>query len=139
MTWIATVLLAGLVVVVGGAWIVGGSGETSTSRGGGATNVKVDEALATEGEGVASAQGCTACHSVDGSTSAGPTWAGLYGSEVELDGGSTVKANDAYLKESIVDPGAEISAGFSASMPSFADMPDQDLTALIEYIKSLSG
>lgn len=138
MTWIAGVLLAVLAVIVGGAWIAGGSDETSGGAGGGGANVKFDEALAGQGEGVASAQGCTACHSVDGSTSAGPTWAGLYGSEVELESGTT-KANDAYIEESIVDPGAEIRAGFSASMPAFADLSDQDMAALIEYIKSVSG
>lgn len=141
MGWIASTLLAVLALVVGVAWIAGGSNETATSGGGGGpSNIKVDEALAGQGEGVASSQGCTACHSIDGSASSGPTWVGLYGSEVELEGGGTAKANDAYIEQSIVDPGAEVSAGFSASMPSFeGKISEEDMAALIEYIKSVSG
>lgn len=139
MTWIAAALLVGLGAVFAVGWFASGD-EAPTSAGGNVTPVKVDAALAEQGEAVASSQGCTACHTIDGSTSAGPTWAGSYGTEVELDSGETTKVNDAYLKESILDPGAQITAGYSPSMPAFeGKISDQDLTALVEYIKSLQG
>ena len=48
-----------------------------------------------------------ACHSADGRSSVGPTWKGLYGSEVELEDGTTVTADDEYLVRAIKDPEAE--------------------------------
>lgn len=80
---------------------------------------------------------CVACHSVDGSTSVGPTWQGLYGSTRPLADGSEVVADEAYLEESIRNPSAKVVAGFPAIMPGFGHLPDEDIAALIEYIKSL--
>lgn len=140
VTWIAGGLLVGLAAVFAAGWFGGGSAETTGGAGGAAANVKVDQALADQGESVASAQGCTACHSIDGSTSVGPTWSASYGTEIEIDGGQTVKVDAAYLKESILDPAAQVHAGFAASMSSYeGKVSDQDIAALVEYIKSLSG
>ncbi len=139
MTWIAGGLLVLLVAVFATGWFSKDKSAT-TSGGGGATNVKVDAALAGEGEGMASSQGCTSCHSTDGAPSVGPTWSGLYGSEIELDSGETVKADDAYLEQAILDPGSQVQAGFSAGMPSYqGKLSDQEVAALVEYIKSLAG
>jgi mono/diheme cytochrome c family protein len=91
------------------------------------------------GRQLAAAQ-CFACHTIDGSTSVGPTWQGLYGSEVELESGETVVADDAYIEESILDPNAKVSAGFPASvMPNtFADvLSDEQVQQLVAYIRSL--
>ena len=55
---------------------------------------------------------CSGCHSIDGSTMAGPTWLGLYGHQVQLTDGTTVTADDAYIRESILNPNAKIVAGF---------------------------
>ena len=82
---------------------------------------------------------CLACHSVDGNPGVGPTWKGLYGSEVELEDGSTVVADDAYLMESIKDPNAKVVKGFPAgAMPPYGSiLTDQNIADLIAYIKSL--
>jgi len=96
------------------------------------------EALIEKGKQLAQANGCLGCHSTDGSKLVGPTWNGLYGSERELQDGSKVTADEAYLKESIVDPGAKVVKGYSPVMPSFSQLSDEDLQALIEYIKSLN-
>jgi len=61
--------------------------------------------------------GCIACHSNDGSGGAGPTWAGLFGREELLDDGTTVTVDEAYLRESILNPGAQIVSGFGNAMP----------------------
>lgn len=84
--------------------------------------------------------GCASCHSVDGTKIVGPTWKGLYGHEVTLADGATATADDAYLRESIVDPNARVVQGFAPNlMPqTFKDqLQDQQISDLIEYIKTL--
>jgi cytochrome c oxidase subunit 2 len=105
------------------------------------------------GKKLAKANGCGQCHSVDGSLGQGPTWQGLYKRDTEFSfpAGYTLSAADsdakweAYLRESILDPGAKIVRGYQNIMQSFADRfsgsaaKDQKLTALVEYIKSLDN
>lgn len=81
--------------------------------------------------------GCQACHSVDGTPMIGPTMAGLFGEDVELDDGSIVTADEEYLYESITEPGASVTAGYANVMPAFGHLSDDDINSLIEYIKSL--
>ncbi len=86
--------------------------------------------------------GCVGCHTIDGSRSTGPSFKGLFGHEVEvaLPDGTTVQvvADEAYLKEAILQPAAKIVKGFSNIMPSFVGRAsDEEIQALIEYIKSL--
>lgn len=90
--------------------------------------------------GKALAVQCMSCHSVDGSAMVGPTWLGLYGHEVELEDGTTVIADDAYLHESIKDPNVKIVKGFpKGAMPAYgAILSDQNIADLIAYIKSLA-
>lgn len=98
------------------------------------------EQPAAEGASVAQQQNCLTCHSTDGSTRVGPTWQGLYGKQVTLADGSTVTADEAYLRESIVDPNAKIVQGFPPGvMPrDFGEkLSDAEIQALIEYIKTL--
>ncbi len=104
-----------------------------------------EEQLIARGQYLASSIGCTACHSADGTTLVGPTWKGLYGSEVEVvlaDGTETkVIADEEYLKESILNPNAKITKGFQANlMPVYeGQLSEDDLKAIIAYIKSLQG
>ena len=50
-----------------------------------------------------------------------------------------VTADEAYIKESILDPNAKIVAGFQPVMPDFAgQLNDTQLTDLMDYIKSLA-
>jgi uncharacterized cupredoxin-like copper-binding protein/cytochrome c2 len=87
--------------------------------------------------GKAAAAVCLGCHSVNGSPSVGPTWKDLYGSQVQLESGKTVTADDAYLYQSITDPNAETVKGFPAgAMPKFP-LNDQQIADLIAYIESL--
>ncbi len=93
-----------------------------------------------EGKGqlLAVRNGCTGCHSVDGTRSTGPTWFGLYGSQVPLNDGSTVLADDAFIKESILDPNAKIVAGFpSPSLMPRYEFTDEEIANIIAYIQTL--
>lgn len=80
---------------------------------------------------------CAGCHSTDGSARVGPTYRGLYGSDVQLEDGGTVVADEAYLRESIRDPSAKIVAGFPKAMPAFDKLSDQDVDDLIAFIRSV--
>ncbi len=92
---------------------------------------------ANRGELIVEQNGCFACHSVDGSIIVGPSWSGLYGSDVELADGTVVTADDAFLKESIMDPNAKIVAGYPANaMPSYS-LSDEEIADIIEFIKTL--
>lgn len=91
-----------------------------------------------KGAEVAKSLGCAACHSVDGSGRTGPTWLGLYGEDVPLKNGTTVLADDAYIRRSIDDPPSEIVDGYSPIMPKF-DLSDGELSALTAYIRSLGS
>ena len=94
--------------------------------------------LAAQGEKLFQQLACNACHRMD-TQGLCPVLVGLYGRSVRLQNGATVLADESYLRESIVDPTAKIVANFQPIMPSFRDrVSEEDLLALIEYIKSLS-
>ena len=111
----------------------------SAAHGQGTAGATVSEAA--HGEQVARDTGCLACHSSGSQRLVGPGWADLYGSGVALADGSTVRADEAYLKESIVDPDARVVAGFAPHlMPSYAGMLDEaQIAAVVAYIRSLAG
>ncbi len=81
---------------------------------------------------------CNTCHQA-GPQARGPLLTGIYGKPVELQGGGTVTIDDAYLRESIVNPQAKVVAGFQPIMPTFQGMvTEEQLLQLIAYVKSLS-
>lgn len=87
---------------------------------------------------VAESTGCLGCHSLDGAQGAGPTWKGLYGSEITLADGSTVEADEDYLHESIVQPAAKIHQGFGPIMPSYeGTLTEEQISDVIEFIETL--
>jgi cytochrome c oxidase subunit 2 len=109
-----------------------------TQQQGGAAPGGGTGSAADRGKQVADQNGCLACHSIDGSVKVAPTWKGLYGHQVTFSDGSTATADDAYIKESIVNPGAKIVKGFSDIMPkTYSTLPEDDVNALVEYIKTL--
>jgi cytochrome c oxidase subunit II len=84
-------------------------------------------------------QGCRGCHSTDGSRLVGPTFQGLFGTQRPLTDGTTVIADEGYLRTAILDPGAQVVQGFDNIMPgSYADLlREAQVDALIAYIESL--
>ncbi len=83
--------------------------------------------------------GCLSCHSLDGSKLVGPTWLGLFGSEVKLTDGRIVIADEAYIIESIRNPGAAIVEGYPNIMPANVgqDLSDERIQDIIAFIKTL--
>jgi cytochrome c oxidase subunit II len=95
--------------------------------------------LTQQGESLFAQFGCSTCHLMDQQGRC-PVLRGLYNKPVQLNDGRTVTADDAYLRESILDPNAKIAAGFEPNiMPSFkGQISEQNVIQLIAYIKSLS-
>jgi cytochrome c oxidase subunit 2 len=93
--------------------------------------------LAQNGERLFASMGCNACHS--GSAAArGPNLAGVYGSKLQLTGGSQVLVNDAYLRDAILNPSQHITAGYAPIMPTYQGQVSEDgLIDLVEYIKNM--
>ena len=88
-------------------------------------------------------RGCLDCHSLDGSKLVGPTFKGLYGSTVTvLTAGKrrTVVADEAYIRTSVLDPGADVTEGYQSIMPVAAGaqrLTDDQLHEIAEYLKTL--
>jgi cytochrome c oxidase subunit 2 len=93
------------------------------------------------GETLYLTSGCKTCHTIDGSRSVGPTWDNLYGEEVKLDDGSTVVADDEYIRTSILNPNAQITQGYAAGlMPEDyrVKLTDVQIEQITAYIASLA-
>jgi cytochrome c oxidase subunit II len=94
--------------------------------------------LATNGERTFTELGCGSCHRSD-TQGRGPDLAGIYGKQVSLDNGTTVTADDNYVRESILNPGSQIVSGFKPIMPTYNGIVNEEqLLSLLSYIKSLS-
>lgn len=104
---------------------------------GGAPPAAIDDLVAV-GESVAARMGCLACHTVTGEPHIAPSWRGLYGSTVELEGGQRVRADEAYLTRSMMEPERQVVRGFPPIMPSYRGILDaSQAAALVEYIRSV--
>ncbi len=101
------------------------------------TEQGVHESLAEQGEAVFRAHGCSGCHG-DNSTVHAPSLAGLYGTYVHLQDGSVRFADEAYIRDCILNPRSFTVAGYPPLMPDFAgQLGEDDLLKLVAYIKSL--
>ncbi len=93
---------------------------------------------ATYGEKLYNTRGCAGCHSVDGSKRVGPSFSGLYGRDEQMTGGAPVKADENYVRESILYPKEKVVAGYQPVMPSYkGQLSDDDIYSIIEYMKTL--
>jgi cytochrome c oxidase subunit 2 len=107
------------------AWLSGSSG------------VSANPVLA--GEKLFAEKTCITCHVADG-TGRAPSLNGLYGAPVLLADGSTVTADESYIRESILVPNAKIVAGYQPLMPTFqGQLTEEQILALNAYIKSLQS
>ncbi|MXP62570.1 cytochrome c oxidase subunit II [Roseomonas sp. M0104] len=90
-----------------------------------------------EGEALFRTVGCSGCHAPASPVHA-PSLAGLYGRLVNLADGRTVRADEAYLRDSILQPRRDIAAGYAPIMPTFAGILREDeLQKILAYLMSL--
>jgi cytochrome c oxidase subunit 2 len=98
------------------------------------------ESLASAGEKLFQQMGCVTCHR-ETPGGRGPVLKGVFGKPVALMSGQPVMADEAYIRESVLNPNAKIVGGF----PSPSDMPtyqgqisEEGLLQIVAYIKSLA-
>jgi len=105
------------------AWLQGGGGEGTLAQRG----AKLFNDLA-----------CSTCH-LDTGQGRGPSLKDIVGKSVEMQDGSSVVVDEAYLRESILNSQAKIVKGFQPLMPTFQGLvSEENLVALIEHVKSMS-
>ena len=82
---------------------------------------------------------CISCHRA-GATQRGPVLEGVFGTTVELRGGAKVVADDAYIRESIVNPTAKIVNGYEPLMPVYlGQLSEEQVNALLTYVRDTLG
>jgi cytochrome c oxidase subunit 2 len=104
------------------AWLSGGASQ---------------QTLTEEGQQLFSDFACNTCHRAD-LQGRGPVLEGVFGNAVTLQSGQKVIADEAYVRESILNPSAKIAAGYQPIMPTFQGLvTEEQLLELVEYVKSL--
>ena len=91
------------------------------------------------GEQLYQTQGCIGCHSLDGTIVVGPSWLNLFGRQEQLDDGTSVIADEDYIRHSILYPGDQIVKGFQNLMPAnYGEiLSENDIEDLIAFIKTI--
>ena len=104
------------------------------------------QSMAASGAALFQSLACNTCHRTEGDGQAAgiaaraPELEGLYGNQVRLLDGSTLVADDEYLRESILNPAAKIVAGWQPIMPTYqGQVTEEQLAQLISYVRSLGG
>jgi cytochrome c oxidase subunit 2 len=97
------------------------------------------QSLAQNGERLFASMGCNSCH--NGTAAArGPSLAGVYGSRLTLTDGRQILVDDAYLRNSILNPSEHVTAGFAPIMPTYQGQISEDgLIDLVEFIKNMQS
>jgi len=91
---------------------------------------------------VLQANGCTACHSLNGTRLVGPSFKGLFGNKRDIilpDGSKkTITADDEYIKRSLYEPNAEVVESYPKVMISYKEsINDEQLKQIIAYLESV--
>lgn len=99
-------------------------------------------ACGSEGEGsgqnpedLAADVGCMACHT-DTDTSVAPTLHGIWATESELADGRSVAVDEEYVRRSIIEPSADVVAGYDPIMPA-VPLEESEVAQLVEWVRSL--
>lgn len=141
--WTEGVLALVIVLAFGLAMqlFVGDSPGTDDPDPGTGTTTPSDPEAAARGQVAMDTAGCLLCHTVDGTQGSAPTFKGLAGSSRPLESGEFVTADDAYLLNSIIDPGSQIVQGYADLMPPDfeSSLTAEQIDDIIAYIKSLAS
>ncbi|MDT7781036.1 MAG: cytochrome c oxidase subunit [Acidobacteriota bacterium] len=106
-------------------WLSGGTGS---------------ESAAAQGRKVFQERGCASCHQTEdgGQQGRGPTLYKLFGKKQALEGGQVVTVDEAYIRESILNPQAKVALGFQPIMPTFqGQVNEEQILQLVAFIRSL--
>jgi len=109
------------------AWLAGGLGSESASA---------------QGQKLFQDRGCASCHTVEqtGQPGRGPNLYGIFGKQQPLQSGQTVTVDEAYVRESILNPQAKLAAGYQPIMPTYqGQLTEEQVLQLIAYIRSLGA
>jgi cytochrome c oxidase subunit 2 len=97
------------------------------------------ESIVRAGERLFHDRGCSGCHAPNSKFHA-PLLEGLYRKPVPLADGTMVTADDQYLRDSILQPAKQISAGYDNIMPSFSGhLTEEEIMELIAYLKAIGN
>lgn len=127
---LATVALAASLASV----VACGDDDDAVARGVG--EAPAGEPAETRGQRLVESEGCLTCHGPERAEGFGASFEGLAGSERELDDGSTVVADAAYLRRSIADPQADVVEGFDVPMPE-PSLSADEIADIVAYLESL--
>lgn len=133
------VLAASLPLIVG----CGGSGAATSSGHASTASTGRSGTLVAKGSELYASDGCSGCHSLNGTRMTGPSWRGLAGSTVQLSNGRSVTATDAYLTRHIVEPDAMTVEGYPRGVMAQAIEAEnlrahpEEVKALVAFIDSL--
>jgi cytochrome c oxidase subunit 2 len=95
--------------------------------------------LAQNGERLFASLSCNACHNTR-PDARGPSLANVYGSRLNLANGQQAVADDAYLREAILNPSQHITQGYAPIMPTYqGQISEEGVIDLVEYIKNLDS
>ncbi|MFQ5584044.1 MAG: c-type cytochrome, partial [Calditrichia bacterium] len=96
--------------------------------------------LAEFGEQLYVSKACVTCHKIDGSAGTGPSFLNIFGTKEMLNDGTDVLVDENYIRESVLNPLAKITAGYQPVMPTYQGiLKERQIDALIAFIKSLQG
>ena len=98
---------------------------------------ELSSALAQRGQELSTGLGCVACHTVDGSPGVGPSWQGMWGRTETLTNGNTIVVDEAYFRESLIEPPRKMVAGYPNVMLRYF-LEEEEIIALMEFAKQLT-
>jgi cytochrome c oxidase subunit 2 len=94
------------------------------------------ETMISAGEKLFERLACSNCHK-PGDVGRGPSILGIFGKSIRLQTGDSIVADEAYIRESIIHPGAKIVQGYPNIMPTFKGLiSEEGLMQIVAYIKS---
>jgi len=102
------------------------------------TTGEAGESIVVSGRRLFLDRGCSGCHALNSKFHA-PLLEGLFNKPVPLSNGETVKADQQFLRDSILLPGKQIAAGYDNIMPSYTgQLSEEEIMQLIAYLKSIA-
>src|ERR1700723_1740267 len=95
--------------------------------------------LAQNGERLFASLGCNSCPN-SGPNSHGPNLASVYGAHLQMKNGDFVTVDDAFLRDTILNPTMHEVAGDGTIMPPYqGQISEEGLIDIVEYIKNLNS